>query len=180
MTVPRAFPTVPREQSTDRSPVPHPLGERERGTFTGTSDRSPPSTGIEAKAERLLVTGCVQIFEADADHAVAAVVGDHGTYLVWHDGRRVSCSCPATAACSHGVAFARVVPVAEAEARSLKAVLSHGIQSIRPWRPSHRFVPASSQAAPASPAIPSREKQCAPTWPHEGQEGAEMTRKEPR
>jgi hypothetical protein len=76
MSVPDRSPTVPREQSNHRSPVPHPLGERERGTLPGPADRSPPSMAVEAKAARLLVGGSVAIRDVCAGHVLARVNGD--------------------------------------------------------------------------------------------------------
>jgi hypothetical protein len=66
---------------------------------------------VEDKACRLLSTRSVAVLEVSADHAIAQVHGDHGTYHVEHDGRwRCSCPTPPGRACSHGLATARVVP----------------------------------------------------------------------
>ena len=65
-----------------------------------------------AKADRLLVTGAVSILEVGPGHVLAEVVGDHGTYVVEHEGRW-RCDCPAYGPCSHAIAIARVARIGE-------------------------------------------------------------------
>jgi hypothetical protein len=115
MTVPHRSPTVPRERSTHRSPVPHPLGERERGALDGVGHRSPPSKAVEAKVERLLIDRRVHIVRVQAGEIDAVVEGDTGTYVVGRRDGRFVCSCPALGPCSHALAVDAVVdPAPEA------------------------------------------------------------------
>jgi uncharacterized Zn finger protein len=69
-----------------------------------------PTPGVEAKAARLLLTGCVAILEAWPAHVLAEVQGDHDRYRVAFD-RRWRCDCPTLPgrACSHALAVSRVV-----------------------------------------------------------------------
>jgi len=109
MTVPDRSPTVPRDRSTDRSRVPHPLGERGRGALAGAAYRSPPSRAVQEKVVRLLATARVHITRVDGGDVDAIVEGDTGTYVVGWRHDRFVCSCPAIGPCAHGRAVAAVV-----------------------------------------------------------------------
>lgn len=108
-TVPHRSPTVPRERSTDCSPVPHPLGERERGTVSGSGHHSPSSKAVEEKILRLLATRRVHIVRVEGTDVDAIVQGDTGTYVVGRRGGYFVCSCAALGPCSHGRAVALVL-----------------------------------------------------------------------
>ena len=78
---------------------------------SGRAMRSARET-VDAKARRFLATGRLTVLHRDGDHVVAQCVGDTGTYRLGHDPARLgvwSCSCPATARCSHTVALMLVV-----------------------------------------------------------------------
>lgn len=59
---------------------------------------------IEAKAHRLLASGCVAVVHADERSLVAEVEGDHGRYLVVVEDGRPRCTCPSWRPCSHALA----------------------------------------------------------------------------
>lgn len=66
------------------------------------------SDWCEAKADRLLAAGSVDVLEVGAPHVLARVVADHGVYRVEHDGRWRG-DCPAVGPCSHAIATSKVV-----------------------------------------------------------------------
>lgn len=65
---------------------------------------------VEAKATRLLVTGCLTVTSVVGDHVSAVCQGDTDAYdLGYQPGRGWWCSCPVrTDQCSHLLALWRV------------------------------------------------------------------------
>jgi hypothetical protein len=69
-----------------------------------------PRETLQAKTERLLVSGRVRIRTANVMGVHALVEGDHGTHEVRFDGELWRCSCPSYHPCSHMAAVRLVAP----------------------------------------------------------------------
>lgn len=72
-----------------------------------TEGRLRHDEGSEAKADRLISEGRVEILTDEPDDVAAVVRGDNSLYVIRGGRGGFSCSCPTVARCSHLLAVLR-------------------------------------------------------------------------